>query len=142
MIMDGSGDYILWQNYGYEGWQGHRFETLAQAMEGDRHQSEWMVTKYLAPAIPHMERALPIEENQLATTPKDREIVSKALALYAAQVIDEAEVSEIKMLKHWFDKSNSYFSLNDWRNRDTRTGEPLPDFRSRGKSQKPWTMPS
>ena len=39
------GPYIVWEHYGYEGWQPKSFPTLEEAVRAHRFQSEWVVTK-------------------------------------------------------------------------------------------------
>jgi hypothetical protein len=40
-----SGPYIVWQNYGCEGWQPDSYLTLDEAIRAHRYQSKWVVTK-------------------------------------------------------------------------------------------------
>ena len=44
-MIEGEGPYILWQDFGYEGWRGQRFKTLKEALMAERYQSDWMITR-------------------------------------------------------------------------------------------------
>ena len=39
------GPYILWQNYGYEGWQPKSFLTLEDALLAEKYSTEFIITK-------------------------------------------------------------------------------------------------
>jgi hypothetical protein len=39
-----SGPIILWENYGYEGWQPKSYQTMKEALSAQRYQSEFVVT--------------------------------------------------------------------------------------------------
>ena len=42
---DTAGPYIVWENYGYEGWQPKSYPTLREAVTAHSYQSERVVTK-------------------------------------------------------------------------------------------------
>ena len=42
---DAKGPFILWSNYGYDGWSPNSFDTLKEAIEGDRYCSEFVITR-------------------------------------------------------------------------------------------------
>lgn len=42
---DRAGPYIVWANYGYEGWQPKSFKTLKEALLSERYGYEIVVTK-------------------------------------------------------------------------------------------------
>lgn len=37
--------YIVWENYGYEGWQPKYYATLPEALTTPRFVTEWIITK-------------------------------------------------------------------------------------------------
>jgi len=39
------GPFIVWENYGYEGWQPKSYPTLKAALSAQRYNSEFVVTK-------------------------------------------------------------------------------------------------
>ena len=39
------GPYIVWENYGCEGWQPKSYATLKEALCAQRYQSDWVITK-------------------------------------------------------------------------------------------------
>ena len=39
------GPYIVWEDYGYEGWQPRSFPTLKAAVKDDRFSSDFVITK-------------------------------------------------------------------------------------------------
>lgn len=39
------GPFILWMDYGCEGWQPTSFATLKEALEADKHSDAWLITK-------------------------------------------------------------------------------------------------
>jgi hypothetical protein len=39
------GPFVVWQNYGCEGWAPTSYETLKEALLAHRYQTEWVVTK-------------------------------------------------------------------------------------------------
>lgn len=44
--MDGiDGPYIVWENYGYEGWKPKSYPNLKEALTTPRYVSEWEITK-------------------------------------------------------------------------------------------------
>lgn len=38
-------EYILWRDYGSDGWQPTGFKTLKEALESEKHYSNWIITK-------------------------------------------------------------------------------------------------
>lgn len=42
---DTKGPYIVWENYGYEGWKPTSFESITAALIYQRYNSEWILTK-------------------------------------------------------------------------------------------------
>ena len=42
---DVEGPFIVWENYGYEGWQPKSYKTLTEALCTPRYNSEWEITK-------------------------------------------------------------------------------------------------
>ena len=42
---DIKGPYIVWENYGYDGWQPKSYSDLAAALTAKRYSSEWEITK-------------------------------------------------------------------------------------------------
>jgi hypothetical protein len=40
-----NGPFIVWQDYGYEGWAPTSYATLKEALEAHRYQSEFVITK-------------------------------------------------------------------------------------------------
>lgn len=36
--------YILWIDYGYEGWKPTGFDTLKEALEHEKYTSNWIIT--------------------------------------------------------------------------------------------------
>ena len=42
---DTKGPFIVWENYGYEGWQPKSYQTLKEALTGQKLTSEWTMTK-------------------------------------------------------------------------------------------------
>lgn len=38
-------NYILWQDYGYEGWHPTVFDTLEQALETQKYYNDWIITE-------------------------------------------------------------------------------------------------
>jgi hypothetical protein len=45
MTYDPTGPFVVWQNYGYDGWQPRSFQTLREAVLADRHGTEFVVTR-------------------------------------------------------------------------------------------------
>ena len=45
------GPYTLWLNYYTEGWRFKDFPTLGEALEAERHQSDWHISKPAVYAI-------------------------------------------------------------------------------------------
>ena len=43
--LDESGPYIVWLNYGYDGWAPRSYDTLKEAIEGDRYGEDFVITK-------------------------------------------------------------------------------------------------
>lgn len=44
--MDGTeGPIILWVNYGYEGWKPESFPSVRAALEAQKYQSEYIITR-------------------------------------------------------------------------------------------------
>ena len=39
------GPYIVWLNYGYDGWYPDSYNTLKEALEADKYSSEYVITK-------------------------------------------------------------------------------------------------
>ncbi len=39
------GPYIVWEYYGYEGWQPKSYSNLADALTAQRVNSQWEITK-------------------------------------------------------------------------------------------------
>lgn len=39
-----TGPFIIWQNYGYEGWKPASFNSIEEALKSDLY-SEWILTK-------------------------------------------------------------------------------------------------
>jgi hypothetical protein len=39
------GPIIVWENYGYEGWQPRSFATIKEALETHRYNSEYVITR-------------------------------------------------------------------------------------------------
>lgn len=44
-MADTLGPYIVWENYGCEGWQPKSYPTLKEAIAAHKYQSEFVVTK-------------------------------------------------------------------------------------------------
>lgn len=42
---DTTGLYIVWEDYGYEGWHPKSYATLKEALMAHRYNSEFLVTK-------------------------------------------------------------------------------------------------
>lgn len=38
------GPFIIWQNYGYEGWKPHSFNSIEEALKSELY-NEWIITK-------------------------------------------------------------------------------------------------
>ncbi len=45
---DIKGPFIVWENYGYEGWQPKSYNTLKEAVVALRFNSEWIVTRLIS----------------------------------------------------------------------------------------------
>lgn len=45
MTQDETGPFIVWECYGYEGWQPKSYPTLKAAISDQRYQSTFVVTK-------------------------------------------------------------------------------------------------
>jgi len=45
MTNDPNKPYLLWQNYGYEGWRPEHYASLEEALKAERFCSEWVITK-------------------------------------------------------------------------------------------------
>jgi len=45
---DIKGPFIVWENYGYEGWQPKSFRTVLEALEKQKFNSEWIITKTIS----------------------------------------------------------------------------------------------
>ncbi len=45
---DTKGPFIVWENYGYEGWQPKSYNTLKEAVIALRFNSEWIVTRLIS----------------------------------------------------------------------------------------------
>lgn len=45
MAHDVEGPFIVWENYGYEGWQPKSYPTLTEALTTPRYNSEFVITK-------------------------------------------------------------------------------------------------
>lgn len=39
------GPYIVWENYGYDGWQPKSYPDLGTALTSQKYSSEWEITK-------------------------------------------------------------------------------------------------
>lgn len=39
------GPFIVWENYGYEGWQPKSYETLKEAILAERYHTEFVITR-------------------------------------------------------------------------------------------------
>jgi hypothetical protein len=50
------GPYVVWEDHGYEGWMPKSYETLKEAVSGERYTNEWIVTK-----------VVPFEVNEVPT---------------------------------------------------------------------------
>ena len=44
-VSDTDGPYIVWENYGYEGWHPKSYSNLAEALTDTRYNTEWEITK-------------------------------------------------------------------------------------------------
>lgn len=42
---DVKGPYILWRDYGYEGWKPTNFNSIKEALEAPRYESNFVITK-------------------------------------------------------------------------------------------------
>lgn len=42
---DVKGPFILWLDFGYEGWKPQSFNSLDEAIKADKFMSEWIITK-------------------------------------------------------------------------------------------------
>lgn len=40
-----AGPYIVWENYGYAGWQPKSYSTLKEALTAQRYNSEFVITR-------------------------------------------------------------------------------------------------
>jgi len=40
-----TGPYILWKDYGVEGWKPESFKSLMEALKSDKYVSNWIITK-------------------------------------------------------------------------------------------------
>lgn len=45
------GPFIVWENYGYEGWHPKSYNTLAEALQAQRYNQEWVITKPVQYAV-------------------------------------------------------------------------------------------
>jgi len=50
-----NGPYVVWQNYGYEGWHPHSFKTLEEAIKAQKYTTDWIITKIVAYEIKEKE---------------------------------------------------------------------------------------
>ncbi len=55
---DEGGPFIMWLNYGYDGWAPHSYDTLKDALEGDRHGEEFVITQLVQYDLHAKERCL------------------------------------------------------------------------------------
>lgn len=39
------GPYIVWENWGYEGWKPNSFDSIEAALSYHRYNTEWILTK-------------------------------------------------------------------------------------------------
>jgi hypothetical protein len=39
------GPYTLWLDYGYEGWKPTDYDTLEEALRGERFYNNWVITR-------------------------------------------------------------------------------------------------
>ena len=39
------GPYIVWQDYGVEGWKPDSYETLEEAIKAQKYRAHWVITK-------------------------------------------------------------------------------------------------
>lgn len=39
------GPYTVWVNYGYDGWSFQDYEALKDAVEAEKHATDWVITR-------------------------------------------------------------------------------------------------
>lgn len=44
-MSDTSGPFIIWEDYGYEGWQPKSYQSLTEALMAQRYSSTFVVTE-------------------------------------------------------------------------------------------------
>lgn len=45
MNYDAHGTYVIWIDYGVEGWKPHSFDTVREALEFNKNSDNWILMK-------------------------------------------------------------------------------------------------